>query len=178
MAGTRRRPARRGADRRGSAPGKTAPPHSTSGCPEHLLLRDPDDGGGMTFEEFAATRLPALLNFAAVLAGDRALAEDLAQDVMIRAYSRWDRIGGLDQPEFYVRKMILNEYPTAPAPACSQVPCYYAWYEFLPSPSQNLSLQITPGDMISAEVRYVPSTKRFYVELTDVTTGASFRSEE
>ena len=64
----------------------------------------------MTFEEFAATRLPALLNFAAVLAGDRATAEDLAQDVMIRVYSRWDRIGGLDQPEFYVRKMILNEF--------------------------------------------------------------------
>jgi RNA polymerase sigma-70 factor (sigma-E family) len=64
----------------------------------------------MTFEEFAATRLPALLNFAAVLAGDRAIAEDLAQDVMIRAYSRWDRIGGLDQPELYVRKMILNEF--------------------------------------------------------------------
>ena len=64
----------------------------------------------MTFEEFAATRLPALLNFAAVLAGDRAIAEDLAQDVLIRAYSRWDRIGGLDQPELYVRKMILNEF--------------------------------------------------------------------
>lgn len=64
----------------------------------------------MTFEEFAATRLPALLNFAAVLAGDRAIAEDLAQDVMIRAYSRWDRIGGLDRPELYVRKMILNEF--------------------------------------------------------------------
>jgi hypothetical protein len=30
--------------------------------------------------------------------------------------------------------------------------------------------------MISAEVRYVPSTKRFYVELTDVTTGASFNT--
>jgi RNA polymerase sigma-70 factor (sigma-E family) len=64
----------------------------------------------MTFEEFAAARLPALLNFAAVLAGDRALAEDLAQDVLIRAYSRWDRIGGLDHPESYVRKMILNEF--------------------------------------------------------------------
>ncbi len=64
----------------------------------------------MTFEEFAATRLPALLNFAAVLTGDRAVAEDLAQDVLIRAYSRWARIGGLDRPESYVRKMILNEF--------------------------------------------------------------------
>jgi RNA polymerase sigma-70 factor (sigma-E family) len=64
----------------------------------------------MTFEEFTATRLPAVLRFAAVLAGDRALAEDLAQEVMIRAYSRWDKIGGLDHPEFYVRKMVLNEF--------------------------------------------------------------------
>jgi RNA polymerase sigma-70 factor (sigma-E family) len=64
----------------------------------------------MTFEEFTTTRLPALLKFAAVLAGDRALAEDLAQEVLIRAYSRWHKIGGLDHPEFYVRKMILNEF--------------------------------------------------------------------
>src|SRR5579859_4560984 len=64
----------------------------------------------MTFEEFAATGMPAVLRFAAVLTGDRATAEDLAQEVLIRAYSRWDRIGGLDRPEFYVRKMILNEY--------------------------------------------------------------------
>jgi RNA polymerase sigma-70 factor (sigma-E family) len=64
----------------------------------------------MTFEEFAATRMPAVLRFAAVLAGDRATAEDLAQEVLIRAYARWDRIGGLDRPELYVRKMILNEF--------------------------------------------------------------------
>ncbi len=64
----------------------------------------------MTFEEFAATRLPALLNFAAVLAGDRAIAEDLSQEVLLRAYSRWDRIGSLERPDFYVRKMILNEF--------------------------------------------------------------------
>jgi len=64
----------------------------------------------MTFEEFAATRMPAMLKFAAVLAGDRASAEDLAQEVLVRAYSRWDRIGCLDRPEFYVRKMVLNEF--------------------------------------------------------------------
>ncbi len=39
----------------------------------------------MTFEEFAATRMPAVLRFAAVLAGDRATTEDLAQEVLIRA---------------------------------------------------------------------------------------------
>ena len=64
----------------------------------------------MTFEEFAAERMPGVLRFAAVLAGDRATAEDLAQEVLIRAYSRWDRIGCVDRPDLYVRKMILNEF--------------------------------------------------------------------
>jgi hypothetical protein len=44
----------------------------------------------MTFEEFASAHLAAVLRFAAVLAGDRAAADDLAQEVLIRAYSRAD----------------------------------------------------------------------------------------
>jgi len=64
----------------------------------------------MTFEEFAAARLGAVVRFAAVLAGERALAEDIVQEVLIRAHARWDRIGCLDVPEAYVRKMIVNEY--------------------------------------------------------------------
>jgi len=46
----------------------------------------------MRFEEFAATRLPAALRFAGVLTGDRALAEDVVQEVLIRASKRWDQI--------------------------------------------------------------------------------------
>ena len=64
----------------------------------------------MTFEEFAAARLPAVLRFAAVLTGDRGLAEDVVQEVLIRANGRWESIAGLDRPEAYVRKMIVNEY--------------------------------------------------------------------
>jgi RNA polymerase sigma-70 factor (sigma-E family) len=64
----------------------------------------------MTFEEFAAARLPAVSRFAAVLTGDRPLAEDVVQEVLVRAYSRWNTIGSLDRPELYVRKMILNEF--------------------------------------------------------------------
>lgn len=64
----------------------------------------------MTFEEFAAARLPAVLRFAAVLTGDRGLAEDVVQEVLIRANGRWEAIARLDRPEAYVRKMIVNEY--------------------------------------------------------------------
>lgn len=64
----------------------------------------------MTFEELVARRLPALLRFAAVLAGDRAQAEDVVQEVMIRAHRDWDRLSRLDRPELYIRKMVINEF--------------------------------------------------------------------
>jgi RNA polymerase sigma-70 factor (sigma-E family) len=64
----------------------------------------------MTFEEFAAARLPAVLKFAAVLTGDRGLAEDVVQEVLARAIARWQTISRLDCPEAYVRRMIVNEY--------------------------------------------------------------------
>jgi len=64
----------------------------------------------MTFEEFAAARLPAVLKFAAVLTGDRDLAEDVVQEVLLRANGRWQAIVCLDRPEAYIRKMIVNEY--------------------------------------------------------------------
>lgn len=64
----------------------------------------------MTFEEFAAARLPVVLKFAAVLTGDRGLAEDVVQEVLIRANARWQVIENLPWPEAYVRKMIVNEY--------------------------------------------------------------------
>jgi RNA polymerase sigma-70 factor (sigma-E family) len=64
----------------------------------------------MTFEEFTAGRLPALLRYAAVLTGDRGLAEEVVQEVLLRSYQRWQHIGGLDSPEHYVRRMITNEY--------------------------------------------------------------------
>ncbi|HEY1919326.1 MAG TPA: hypothetical protein VGH27_27465 [Streptosporangiaceae bacterium] len=38
----------------------------------------------MTFEEFAAIRLPGVLRFASVLTADRPPAEDVVQEVLIR----------------------------------------------------------------------------------------------
>lgn len=67
----------------------------------------------MTFEQFAAERLPAIAVFAAVLTGDRALAEDVVQDVLIRAHARWPKISALEHPGRYVRKMVVNQFLSA-----------------------------------------------------------------
>ena len=113
----------------------------------------------MTFEEFAAMGMPGVLRFAAVLTGDRATAEDLAQEVLIRAYSRWDRIGGLDRPEFYVRKMILNEYLGWRRRSARQIPAGGTDIE-LASTAPDHAAEYTERDALLAELGKLPRRQR------------------
>jgi RNA polymerase sigma-70 factor (sigma-E family) len=64
----------------------------------------------LTFEEYLDARLTYLLRYATVVTCDPHLAQDVVQNVMLRAHERWDRIGRTDQPEAYLKKMVLNEF--------------------------------------------------------------------
>jgi RNA polymerase sigma-70 factor (sigma-E family) len=61
------------------------------------------------FEEFVAGRGQALQRFGYALTGDWALAEDLLQTALARAYPRWSRVRR-DDPEGYVRKIMVNTW--------------------------------------------------------------------
>ena len=61
------------------------------------------------FEDFVAGRGQALQRFGYALTGDLALAEDLLQTALARAYPRWSRIQR-DDPESYVRKIMVNTW--------------------------------------------------------------------
>ncbi len=55
------------------------------------------------------------------------------------------------------------------------VPTYYAWYEFYPKASFEItSVPVKPGDSIYALVYYNSTTDRFIVEVTNETTGKTF----
>lgn len=64
----------------------------------------------LSFEEFAAARLPALLRYATAVTADRDLAQDVVQNVMIRVHARWRRVQALEHPETYVKRAIVNEF--------------------------------------------------------------------
>jgi RNA polymerase sigma-70 factor (sigma-E family) len=64
----------------------------------------------VTFEEFVAARLGALIRYATALTGEPYLAQDIVQDVMVKMHARWRRITAMDQPELYVRRAITNEF--------------------------------------------------------------------
>lgn len=64
----------------------------------------------MTFEAFIEAELGALTRFAGGLAGDRALAEDILSDALLKAARRWRHISALRDPAAYVRRIVVNTY--------------------------------------------------------------------
>ncbi|WP_346537343.1 SigE family RNA polymerase sigma factor [Micromonospora sp. DPT] len=64
----------------------------------------------MTYEEFADSRLTALLRYAVMLTGDPHQAQDLVQDTMVRVQLNWRRVARAESPERYVRRMLTNQY--------------------------------------------------------------------
>jgi DNA-directed RNA polymerase specialized sigma24 family protein len=67
-------------------------------------------GGSMEqrtdFDEFVAARSTGLLRTAYLLTRDHALAEDLLQTALTKAWFAWSRIES--HPEPYVRKILVN----------------------------------------------------------------------
>ena len=61
-----------------------------------------------SFDDFVATRSTRLLRTAYLLTHDRALAEDLVQTSLAKAWFAWGRIDG--QPDAYVRRVMVNTY--------------------------------------------------------------------
>jgi len=64
----------------------------------------------LDFERWVADRADALLRFAYVLTGDGTLAEDAVQDALTTACAKWSRIRAADDPDAYVRRMVVNAH--------------------------------------------------------------------
>lgn len=61
-----------------------------------------------TFEEFFLAEHERLFQALYLLTGDRHEADDLAQEALLRAYERWDRVGTMDSPTGYLYRTALN----------------------------------------------------------------------
>ena len=66
------------------------------------------DRAAAAFDGFVAARSRSLLRTAYLLTHDHALAEDLVQTALAKAWFSWRRIQG--EPEPYVRRILVNTY--------------------------------------------------------------------
>jgi RNA polymerase sigma-70 factor (sigma-E family) len=61
------------------------------------------------FRSFAGTRARRLHQVAYLLCGDWHLANDVVQETLAKAFRHWRRIQRADNPDAYVRRMLINE---------------------------------------------------------------------
>jgi RNA polymerase sigma-70 factor (sigma-E family) len=66
--------------------------------------------GAIDFELWVTEKSDALLRFAYILTGDVTLAEDAVQDALTTACARWGRVSRADDPEAYVKRMVVNAH--------------------------------------------------------------------
>ncbi|MER7562957.1 SigE family RNA polymerase sigma factor [Streptomyces sp. NPDC048523] len=62
------------------------------------------------FQSFVIGRWPRLMRTAFLLTGEQHAAEDLVQSTLERAYVAWRRVGSADDPEAYVRRVMINAH--------------------------------------------------------------------
>lgn len=60
------------------------------------------------FHEFVRARWSHLVRTAYLLTGDAHHAEDLTQTALAKAYRSWRRVSRTDNPEAYVRRMLVS----------------------------------------------------------------------
>ncbi len=60
------------------------------------------------FDAFVRARLPELLRFGRALTGSPEAAADLVQDALERTLLAWSRLHSRDEPEGYVRRVMVN----------------------------------------------------------------------
>lgn len=61
------------------------------------------------FDDFYRVTFPRMVDIARGLSGSRLAAEDLAQEALVAAYRQWGRVGGLDNPGAWVRRVVINK---------------------------------------------------------------------
>lgn len=65
-------------------------------------------GFGDTFESFYLREFPMMVAVAFAVSGSSVVAEDIAQEAMVRAHRHWDRISQYDKPGAWVRRVTIN----------------------------------------------------------------------
>lgn len=89
----------------------------------------------MEFESYAREYSPQLLRFAAVLTNDNGTAEDVVQNVLIKAHARWERISMVDNRQAYLRRMVVNELSS----------WRRKWARYVPHPDTTLDRPVGDG---------------------------------
>jgi RNA polymerase sigma-70 factor (sigma-E family) len=119
-----------------------------------------------SFDEFVAREIDPLLRYATALTCDVYLAQDVVQEVLLRAQQRWARIGATDRPAAYVTRMVTNEYLSWRRRRASRdVTVSLSELEVIGLPSADIAPRYDERDAILASVARLPRKQRAAIVL-------------
>lgn len=126
------------------------------------------------FDRFVADRLDRLLRYATALTCDRYLAQDIVQDVLMRAQDRWARIGTMDAPYLYLKRMVTNDYLSwRRRKAARVVASSHGTLEALMPPVGDPAIRHAERDAMRSRIALLPRKQRaaivlrYYEDRTD-----------
>lgn len=130
-----------------------------------------------SFAGFVREHTPALLRTAYLLTGNRAAAEELVQDTLVRLYPKWERVEAADVPLAYVRRSLANGFVNHQRRAARRE---YA-YEYVPERVDDRDAlgQLADRDEIWSGLRRLPDRQRaalvlrFFEDLDDEQSAAA-----
>ncbi|MBS2551801.1 SigE family RNA polymerase sigma factor [Catenulispora sp. NL8] len=129
------------------------------------------------FWEFVTGRRRGLVRVAFLLTGDHGLAEDFVQDALLQAYRNWRRIERSEQPEAYVRKIIVNLVNSRWRRLKNRKVSFYSNVPDRPT-TRDAHADVDRSDEVWRALATLPTgmrtviVLRFYEELTEAETAA------
>lgn len=127
------------------------------------------------FDEFAATRWPALVRAGWLMSGDWQRAEDLAQATLAKTWRHWRRVAAADEPDRYVRRVLVNEFLRSRRAWRRHEPLGDAVSPVTPGPETSVAAR----DALARALREVPRGQRavlvlrYYLDLSEQDTAAA-----
>lgn len=73
-------------------------------------MQQKGSGDVVTFNEFLDAELTGLRRYSAALTGDSQRAHDVLADALLKAHTGWGRIGAMEFPLAYVRRMVTSTF--------------------------------------------------------------------
>jgi RNA polymerase sigma-70 factor, ECF subfamily len=81
------------------------------------------------FESFFRREYKPMVALAAAISGSAELAEDVAQEAMVRARRHWDRVRAYDSPGSWVRRVTINLALSSRRKLALEAKARLAWWE-------------------------------------------------
>jgi RNA polymerase sigma factor (sigma-70 family) len=73
------------------------------------MPRDRDPVSSLDFDAFFVAQYPQVLRATRYVVGDRAVAEELAQDAFVKLLRNWSKVRRYDRPDLWVRTVALRD---------------------------------------------------------------------